>query len=131
MRAVPTGASLVTTLTMIILAARGRNPLLAAGWAMLATIYLIAVHLPLFGGHPWLSGPPRSKSAIIAASSRGASVRLMSSPLARPETTIAPTMSPASANAHRRVYQPRIRAIPPTSSNRPIATTNSSGAGSP
>ncbi len=166
LRVLCTAGALTTAAVMIVLAARGRDPLLAAGWALLAliaaiaslapwylvwllpvaalvpnrrlsvatvlaTVYLLAVHLPIFGGHPWLSGPSHNSRAIIAASSSGASVRLTSSPSARPETMIAPTMSAASASAHRRVYQPRIRATPPTSSSTPTTMTNTSGAGRP
>jgi hypothetical protein len=55
----------------------------------------------------------------------------MSSPLAIPDTTIAPTMSQVSKSAAGLSNSPAITSAPPTSSTTPIATTNSSGAGSP
>ncbi|MFL5828406.1 MAG: glycosyltransferase 87 family protein [Solirubrobacteraceae bacterium] len=97
LRTICMGVALALAAVMIALAARGRDPLLAAGWAFLALIasiaslapwylvwllplaalarqrtlaiatvaasaYVIAVHLPVFGGHPWLSSPQRSAS---------------------------------------------------------------------
>ena len=41
---------------LLPLAAVGRSRALRTA-AIAATLYLIAVHLPLLGGHPWLSGP--------------------------------------------------------------------------
>ena len=55
----------------------------------------------------------------------------MISPFATPETTIAPTMSPASTNAVGLNNRPEISNPPPTSSITPIAMTNSPGTGRP
>lgn len=73
----------------------------------------------------------RIRSTIIAASISGASVRLSSSPSPKPATTIAPTMSAASASAVTVSSRPEASSRPPASSRTPTTITATPGAGSP
>jgi hypothetical protein len=73
----------------------------------------------------------RAINVSIATNITGARVRLTSSPSAIPETTIAPTMSPARAIAAGMRAIPDSNASAPTISSDPIAYENALGSGSP